>query len=389
MNRIFISYSGNRIERATLFYSLRDHGLNPWRDVESQDIGDATTEVIEGELAACSAAILWINQNVLNSDYVATVELPAIARAWQKSGLRIVPVFDRMTAEQASDEISRLTGIEIGNMNGHHIDGNLSPEANVAEIGRRLVRAHIHDARSRGEPPILRLVSYDDTAGLREQAVLNLDWRHRLASGRLEPSDESHLRTALAAATGAVKDAYGACEVTVAVKAHLPLAVAMGHAFNQPSGCTLRLHRDDGEAWTATPAPAADHALQQEEALKGPVDTRVASLEVSITRDVEAGVNAYVREGNRYWQRWTFKPLRGPGRDTVDGSQTANAWAHQIATALTTLADRHDIDRVDLFLAAPVEVAILVGWWANAAGRVDVMNWEEKTGPYRRMWSLP
>lgn len=389
MNRIFISYSGSRIERATLFYSLRDHGLNPWRDAESQEIGDATTEVIEAELAACSAAILWINQDVLKSDYVATVELPAIARAWKKSGLRIVPVFDGMAAKQAADEISSLTGIEIGDMNGHHIDGNLTPEVNAAEIARRLVRAHVHDARTRGEPPIVRLVSYDDTAPLHQQAVLNLDWRHRLASGRLEPSEENQLRTALAAATGALKDAYGSCEVTVAVKAHLPLAVALGHAFNQPTGCTLRLHRHDGEAWTSTLAPAGDHALQQEEGPKGPVDTRVASLEVSLTRDVEAGVNAYVRQGNRYRHRWTLKPHRGPGRDTVDGSQTANTCARQIATALTTLTDRHDIDRVDLFLAAPVEVAILVGWWANAAGRIDVMNWDEKTGPYRRMWSLP
>lgn len=201
MNRIFVSYSGDRIERATLFYSLRDHGLNPWRDVESQEIGDATTDVIEAELATCSAAILWINQDILNSDYVATVELPAIARAWQKSNLRIVPVFDGMTARQASDAIISMTGIEIGDMNGYHVDDGLSPEANAAEIGRRLVRAHVHDAIHRGDPPFVRLVSYDDTAGLREQSLLNLDWRHRLTDGRLAPTNKALLHSALGNAT--------------------------------------------------------------------------------------------------------------------------------------------------------------------------------------------
>jgi len=389
MNPIFISYSRSRIDRATLVDSLLDHGLNPWRDVESQEVGDATTEVIEDQLSTCSAAILWINQDLLTSDYVATVEIPAIARAWKKGGLRIVPVFDGMTATEASDKISSLTGVEIGNMNGHHINGDLSPEDNAAEIARRLMRAHVHDARRRGDPPIVRLVSYDDTAGLREQAVLNFDWRHRFSSGALQRSAEDRLRASMSAAAGALKDAYGSCEVTVAVKAHLPLAVALGHAFNQPTGCTLRLHRHDAEAWMTEPFDLGDHALQRDESALGPVDTRVASVEVSITRDVVAGVNAYVSQGNRYRHRWTFTPERGPGRDTVDGSQMANHWAQQIATALTTLADRHDIDRVDLFLAAPVEVAILVGWWANAVGSVDLMNWDSKAGPYLRIWSLP
>lgn len=388
MNKVFISYSRSRIERAILFCSLRDHGLNPWRDVESPDVGDATTEVIEGELASCSVAILWINQDLLNSDYVATVELPAIARAWQKRGLRIVPVFDGMTAERASDEISRLTGIEIGDMNGHHIDGNVSPEGNAAEIARRLVRAQVQDARRGGEPPIVRLISYDDTAGLREQAVLNLDWRHRLGQGRLEASDEGQLREALTAATGALKEAYGACEVTLAVKAHLPLAVALGHAFARTTGCTIRLHRGDEDDWVARAVLTGEDGLIPGEALKGPAQTRVASLEVSISRDVEAGVQAHASQGNRYRHRRILKPAGGVSRSAVDGSDTANSFAHQIGTELSTLADRSDIDRVDLFLAAPVEVAVLVGSWANAVGEVLLMDWG-KRGPFSRMWTLP
>ena len=390
MNRVFISYSGDRIDRALLFRALRDHGLNPWRDVESQSLGDPTTEVIEDELATCSAAIVWINPTILTSAYVAKVELPAIIKAARKRGLRVVPVFDEMSPEEASNAISSATGFELGDMNGHRVNPLLSPEANAAEIGQRLVRAHVHDAQKRGDPPVVRLISYDNTADLREKAVLNFDWRHRLASGRLEPTDEASLRSALATAAEALKENYGPCEVVLAVKAHFALAVALGAAFAQPTGCRLRLHRPGEEDWTTISAyPSTGGLLQQEENPKGPLSVRAASLEVSVSRDIEPGVNAYVSAGTRYRHRLMLMPPEGPGRGAVDGAERAGAWAHQIGSVLTTLADRPDVDRIDLFLAVPVEIAVMVGWWANAVGRVDVMNWDDKIGPYRRMWSLP
>jgi hypothetical protein len=319
---------------------------------------------------------------------VANVELPAIVKAWQQGNLRIVPVFDGMSPEQASAEVSRRFGIEIGDINGHAVDSNLSPEDNAARIAARLARTHVQDARDRGAPPITRLVSYDDTADLREQAVLNLDWRHRLASGLLDSSDEGRLRSALGTAAGALKEAYGASDITLAVKAHLPLAVALGHALSEPTGCTLRLHRD-GMAWTTTRTPTGDTPLVLEEGLKGPADAHVASLAVSISRAVDSGVDDHIRQGNRYRHRWVLTPRDGPGRDAVAGPQSANAWGQQIGVALTTLADRPDIHGTDLFMAAPVEVAVFVGWWANAVGEVNLMNWTDKTGPYRRMWTLP
>lgn len=390
MNRVFISYSGSRIERSLLFHALQDHGLNPWRDVESQNLGDATTEVIEEKLAGSSAAILWINRDIFHSHYVATVELPAIARAWRK-GLRVVPVFDGMSPSEAADELSGATGIEIGDTNGHLIDSSLAPEDSAAEIGRRVVRAHVEDAAKRGEEPTVRLVSYDDTAALREQAVLNLDWRHRLTSSSgLEPSDESRLRDALSTAAGAFKDAYGAGEIAVAAKTHLPFAVALGHAFAQPSGCTLGLDRGSDEPWVTTRPPRAPTPpLVEANGMRGPVQARSASLEASITRNVEAGVNRHVSRGQRYRHRLMLTPPEGPSRTAFDQSEIASAWAYQIATALMRMADRSDIDNIDLFLAAPVEVAIFIGWWANSSGTVNLMHWNGERQTYERMWTIP
>ena len=60
-------------------------------------------------------------------------------------------------------------------------------------------------------------------------------------------------------------------------------------------------------------------------------------------------------------------------------------WARQIADMATQLCDRGEIDAVDLFLACPVELAVAIGWWANATGTLTVLNWTGKAGPYTPM----
>jgi hypothetical protein len=100
-------------------------------------------------------------------------------------------------------------------------------------------------------------------------------------------------------------------------------------------------------------------------------------------------VSAYVASGHRYRERVTLTPPSGPGRFALDGPASCNAWAHQIGNCLTELGARPEIDRLDLFLACPVELAVAIGWWANAVGPTEILNWAGKTGPYVPMWHLP
>lgn len=387
MNSVFVSYSGSRVDRALLFNALRDHGMSPWRDVDSLNVGDATTDTIEAELARCSTALLWINRDIVDSDYVALVELPAIARANQR-GLRIVPVFDGLTPSEAADLIS-VRGLEIGDNNGHVVDPTADPETTATEIAARLVRAHVTHARTADAKPVVRLVSYDDTADLRDEAILNLDWRHRIIDGRLDAANEQRLRSALTTATTAFKQAFGAADIDIAVKAHLPLAVALGHSFAEPTGCQLRLRRGHDEYMTTRDSLDDVTPLTVGDAPKGPITTRAACVEASVSRNIEAGVNNYIGHGTRYRHRTVLEPPSGASRDAVSRPAAAAAWARQIATTVITVSDRVDVNRVDLFLATPVELAVTVGWWLNASGPVNVMNWTGKAGPYERMWLLP
>ncbi len=383
----FISYSGDRALRVELVYALRDYGVTPWRDVENLDAGDRTTDTIEAELSDCSGVILWVNETVLASAYIAEVELPAIARAARDRAIRITPVFDGLTPAEAAERISRF-GIEIGDNNGHVVDPCLANADTAAAIALAHATGEVGAARRSGRPPIVRLVTYDDTAAHSDDAVLNFDWRHRLAGPDLDSGSEHRLRDALARTTAAMKATYGATEITLAVKAHLPIAFALGHAFAEPTGCTIRMARDD---LTYTVGRAGNDAPPLREApySKGPIEARAAAVEVAVTRDTEAGVNAYIGAGNRYRERILLVAPDGAGRFSLDGSDTCNAWARQTSEVVARLAARSDLDRVDLFLACPVELAVAIGWWANATGPVQLLNWTGKTGPYSPMWRLP
>lgn len=387
MNRVFISYSGNRIERAELFYALRNYGLRPWRDVESLDAGGQTTEVIEDELATCSGAVLWINEALFTSDYVALVELPAIAKRALASDFRLVPIFDGMSPSEGIERLSRF-GIEVGESQGHVVDQRHRHEVTAASIAATYMRAHVQGAHQAGIDPIIRLVSYDDTADKRDVALLNLDWRHHLEDGSLSDLSYQILRSALKEACAAVKESYGACEIELAVKAHLPLAAALGYAFSEPTGCTLRMLRDSIE-WRTSRDSREVTPLNVEHPMKGPVSTRRASVEVAVSRTIDAGVRRYIGEGNRYRHRVVLTPPDGIGRDAVADPDWSNSWSRQIGEELIGLADRDDVESIDLFLACSVELAVSIGWWANAAGPINLMNWKGKSGPYEPMWTLP
>jgi hypothetical protein len=387
MNRVFISYSGSRIERAELFYALRNCGIRPWRDVESLKAGGQATGVIEDELAVCSGAILWINEDLLASAYVEHVELPGIAKRARTGSFRLVPIFDGMSPSEGAERLSAF-GIEVGENQGHVVDQRQRPEVTAADIAAFYMRAHVSDAAGAGSDPVIRLVSYDDTADMRDVAVLNLDWRHLLASDSLDLQSYELLRAALNDACAVVKETYGACEVKLAAKAHLPLAVALGYAFSEPTGCTLRMVRDSVE-WTTTRNVREVPPLNVKPQMQGPVTTDRASLEVAVSREIDAGVRDYIGNGNRYRHRVVLTPPDGISREAIRNPECSNFWARQVGEQLINLTDRGDVDSIDVFLACPVELAIAIGWWANAAGPINLMNWKGKNGPYERMWVLP
>lgn len=65
-----------------------------------------------------------------------------------------------------------------------------------------------------------------------------------------------------------------------------------------------------------------------------------------------------------------------------------NAWAAQVADEIRDLAATPGITTIDLYLAAPLQFAVALGWRLNAAGNLRIFNWQDPAGPYLHVWSL-
>ena len=105
----------------------------------------------------------------------------------------------------------------------------------------------------------------------------------------------------------------------------------------------------------------------------GPVGSTLASVEVSITQDVGPGVDITVAAtGTTYRTRTSLQPASGPGQTVVADSISANGWAGQTAEAIRTASRQPGVTDVDLYIAAPLQVAVFLGWRLNAVGRVHI-----------------
>ena len=389
MKTYFISYSRQQPQRSVLRRTLMDTGLNVWRDVESLDAGIPTTDAIEEIITHSTGAILWINQAFLDSDYIEVIEIPAFEAARRRRPVTIVPVFDGIHPTRDAGPIDSAASW-LREYNGVILDPD-SDETPEGQVARRTVKTHTNAAAQTGDEPIVRMVSYDDTASLRDQAVLNFNWSEHMTTGSLDHATIEDLRRGLTTATSALKSSYGSAEISISVKAHLGLAVALGHAFSQPTGCRPIVLTEDSTRWTTDADTQKQTILLRDEKLSpGPATSRTAALEVSVSRDTTPGVDAYANITQQpYRLRKRLTPPDGPSRTSLHGPAIAAAWARQVGNTLIELNDQPHVDQTDLFLATPIQLAVLIGYWLNSAGPIRIMNWRAKTGPYEPLWTLP
>lgn len=385
----FISYSQDRAIVEQLARALRLHGIPAWRDEDSLPFGERTQEAIQAELASCDGALLWLSERTIASDYVKRIELPAIHRELQRREFRLFPIFVGMSPEAGIDALLQATGIHIGNHNGCVIDLTANVAAETTRIAKRYVATSLADRANVPRPPILRCVTRDDTALRRDAADLNFDWRHEHRGGLPDASTSATLQDAIGTGAEEVKANFQHHKVELELKCHLHLGVAFGHAFRKTTGRVPIVRADAENMWScidvaSSIAEGLPHHTSNED-----VTSRSAAILISLTQDVTAGVNAFVAQsGARYARRLSFEAPSGPGQFAVPDALTANAWAQQVADAMQSVQTA-GIDNFDIFLAAPVTFAVMLGWRLNAVGSVRLFHWTGNRGPYAEAWNLP
>lgn len=392
---VFISYAGERPKVAVLATALRRHGMRPWRDADSLPLGARTRTEIEAELADCRAAMIWLTRDTLASDYVTRVELPAIFSEQDRRRLAIIPIFvDWPPGHDANGAVRAATGREIGDNNGHHVDTVAPFEDEAAQIAGAYARSVLREEAQRvpSRRPVIRCATRTNAAAGQAEADLDLDWTTEYpSSGGLPDADTAaRLRQALIRVGDELINAVGEGNLDLYARCHLHVGVALGHAFRRPTGVLPRL--DVGGEWWPCRALNADHGVLPLHRVisNGPVGATRASVELSVTQDVGPGVDLTVASsGTTYRTRTALWPTAGPGQTVLADPIMANAWADQTAEAIRDASRQPGVSDIDLYIAAPLQLAVFLGWRLNAVGRVHIHHWVGNAGPYELVWSLP
>lgn len=390
---VFLSYSGDRHGVSQLATALRRHGMRPWRDADALPLGARTQAEIEAELSECRAAMIWLTRQTLASDYVTRIELPTVFAEHDRRGLEIIPVFvDWGPGADASAAVRLAVGREIGDHNGHQIVGSAPFESQCDLIAGAYARAALGRRSADSEQRVFRCATRTNAASGLTTADINLDWTAEYPSSGVLPdlATEQSLRGALARVADEVLGAAQGSGIDLHAKCHLHLGIALGHAFRRTAGVTPRLQVDS--TWWSCEALGPDIVVDPLNLLSthGPVGATRASVEVSVTQDVGPGVDQTISAaGTIYRTRTSLRPPSGPGQKVVTDSALANTWAEQIAEAIRAASRQPGVTDVDLYLAAPLQLAVLLGWRLNAVGRVHIQHWVGNVGPYQRVWSLP
>lgn len=388
----FISYSGDVERVGRLAATLRRHGLRTWRDRDALRQGATTEAAIEEALAACESAMVWLGGDTMRSPFVSNIELPHIFANHRANGLRIVPLFIDTTVTEGCNQVRDAIGEEIGSHNGYVWNPTSSEQDNLGAIASAEAAAALGArARAPAAPrPVVRMVTRSDGAGARDTADLNLDWIPEYPADGALPDDAivAALQSALHVACQSLIASFGAGVVDLHLKCHLHLGVALGFELRRTTGMLPRVELDGAwlEIHTASRLDPGEELVA--EITPGPADASRASIEISVTRDVSPLVNDYVTmTGTRYRKRVRLRPPTGPDQQAVKATNV-NAWAEQAAAAVRAAKAAPGVDDVDVFLAAPIGLAVAFGWRLNAIGDVRLLHPVGNAGPYVPVWHL-
>jgi hypothetical protein len=385
-----ISYShADLTEARSLARIIREAGVRPWRDQDSLVPGRKTEDEIRRAIRdETLGAVIWLTKDAVNSKYVTEVELPAIVERHRAGGYAVLPAFRGLGPEEAAELVRSRTGLEIGGFHGVVIGDGADATNEMHRVAAAFVQARLQ--AHEGERAIVRAVTRDDTAPNLEDATLDFDWRHAYDDESIpNPVELLALKAGLRGSASALLAKVGGGPVLVALKTHLSVATAIGHALRRTTGA-VPIVAHYGQEWSASVGgdsgvPVLDWHLDT-----GPQAGEVLAVEVSISQNVAPGVDRLVAEsGVPFRGRLKFSPVGGPSQKVVEDAVTANAWAEQIVDRMIASRDELRATGIALFFAAPLPIAVFVGWRANAAGSMTVYEWLGNQGPYVPGWTLP
>ncbi|HLY31599.1 MAG TPA: SAVED domain-containing protein [Ktedonobacterales bacterium] len=394
----------SQVERIERY--LKACGLRVWRDLTTMKDGEVFHADVASAIADCDVFLLYLTPRAIESEqgYIWTHEVSAaLARERKGERIRIIPVFHGVK-EDAVKAIADGLYSSLGYQPLADHEGIPLPEKGDEPLSQQSLRLIAKRVLKAGfEAYLTRIGAGSDHeawlhfwAGPQYETLqsahydLELDW-HDLFR-RVEPTGEllyptqDQWRDLFLPALDDMVDILNRANISKIVhvfsKVRYSAAVTFGFAFRNMASVQLHLEREnarDGrQTWSTAVSPYDDEPLEEipmpgfgRESL-----AEVALIEVAITSEISEQEARKDAQALGLLPRYRVQlKAKSPGRGSVKGAADAMAKAQQIRQYIHRLRKEHGVQHIHVFIAAPVELAILLGHQLNATGRITVYDY--------------
>ena len=377
--RTFISYSRASLESVErLASALHDVGIPTWRDID--DLRAVPTELeLRRVLAddATSSAIVWITEDVQDSDIIRRLEIPAIIDRARRAD----PFFALGVAADGIDysEAARVSNAHViattfAGWNLARTTRSPASHEEVRDIASTVLTQRlgaIGRTTSPGTPLCVSISTRDKP--IYDNVILSIDWvRHFRREYPTPETWDSVLLPALARVSSCLKRRLPNRELMLVGDAHLPVATSLGMAFLAPRQMDVSWRQYLPHRTTETWNLAQDGATEYvDHVVDANSRGRDFALLVSVADNVEPAFAASISDMPAFCATVHLHPNSNEYPSALRGGQAANLARKVVATIRARTKEYACGGIVHLFMAAPVGLAFLVGQLANTIGPIQ------------------
>jgi SMODS-associated and fused to various effectors sensor domain/TIR domain len=379
---VFLSYAREDTEIVRdLQLRLNVRGVRSWQDVDDLLTGSLVErEIVHAIEYDADAVALFLTPDCLKSDFIWRVEVPAaLHRQERDSHFHIIPILQGVSFTQVQQfchdrnlaDLSRFHGVTLTEDGTASISGE-EKEKKLNDAAKRILQAaftlRLHRINAdRNYVPWIYLRTFvfaPPTTSL----DLYLDWLKLVHEKERLPTPQEWEQTLLPALLDVkhtISEKVPSYRIHLLIKSILPVAIALGFAFREPARITLLLEGQK-ETWSTEAHPSEKEPLHREWIRNEQGDQQSAVVEVATTLSIKQSVeNALPVIGVMpgYHIRLESPEL---SREAVRDAAHAQAIASQVGHVCRELCGLHQITHIHLFVAIPVELAVLIGHQLNA-----------------------
>jgi len=375
----FLSYSREDIDDVKIIaQTLMIHGIEIWQDIANLGAGIAERKIRQAIREDSDGLVLLLTSTSAKSDFIRAVELPEAENRYKKdSAFHILPVFG-LPIDKATMMLENCLTIPITNFNGVKVNGKENSQ-DILAAAERAAEIIFEDINlDLSEPVCIGLSSKQRVS---KHVALHLDFTSFFEAG-LPPTSVwmERFYTAMQRIKKAlVKE--NVLSLRLYAFSHLSLGYLFGYVFRTTTTFRLEIEQTskDGRTIWATEAPCEDNPLKVVE-LPGTLRSKDLCVKINLMSPDDGSVLRCAKErGILYRAVLELSPESYPCM--ISGGQ-ANTIAKELAHKIKEMHAKYDTNRVHLFTAIPLGLAVLIGHNMNACGTVQCYEFDNGTREY-------